>query len=102
MKYIVKFRCSNHKLAIETGRYVGIERNMRFCNICESNRLGDEYHIMFECPNEQVVHYRNLYLPLYFTNNHSVFKLCKLMVDLNNDRQLSIDVAKFIKNCKIL
>ena len=28
VKYIVKFRCSNHKLAVETGRYINIDRDL--------------------------------------------------------------------------
>ena len=31
-----KFRCVNHKLPIEKGRFVGIVRDDRICNLCNS------------------------------------------------------------------
>ena len=31
VRYILKFRTSNHKLAVEKGRYNNIERNQRYC-----------------------------------------------------------------------
>ena len=54
-RYIVKFRCSNHKLAIETGRYSGIDRNLRYCDMCNLDVLGDEYHFFFECVKPDIV-----------------------------------------------
>ena len=50
-KYVVKIRCSNHKLSIEKGRYNGIDRNLRHCDLCNMNTLGDEYHTFLECSN---------------------------------------------------
>ena len=42
-RYIVKLRCSNHKLAIETGRYSGIDRNLRYCDLCALDILGEKH-----------------------------------------------------------
>ena len=58
-RHIVKFRCSNHKLAIEKGRYSGIDRNLRYCDMCYLDVLGDEYHILFECVKPDIVNYVN-------------------------------------------
>ena len=44
-----KFRTLNHKLPIEYGRWHNITRNMRFCNLCNQNEIGDECHYMLEC-----------------------------------------------------
>ena len=44
-----KFRHVNHKLPIEKGRFFGIVREDRICNLCNSAKLGDEYHYIFEC-----------------------------------------------------
>ena len=44
---LCKYRLSNHKLPIEKGRYLNIERHDRKCVYC--NTLGDEYHYLFEC-----------------------------------------------------
>ena len=100
-RYIVKFRCSNHKLAIETGRYSGIERTLRFCNMCPSNVLGDEYHIFFECNNPDIVRLRKRFIPVYYTQNHSMFKFIKLM-KLVNDIKVGIRISSFIKDCNIV
>ena len=73
--YIVKFRCSNHKLAIGTGRYVGVMREDRHCDMCSMNTLGDEYHLFFECNNPDVEMLRRQYVPIYYRNHHSMYIL---------------------------
>ena len=41
LKYIVwKFSTVNHKLPIETGRYIRITRNERACKMCNIGQLG--------------------------------------------------------------
>ena len=47
---ITRWRLSNHKLFIETGRYSNppIPRNDRICVMC--NILEDEFHAIFKCP----------------------------------------------------
>ena len=47
-KYICKFRCLSHKLPIEKGRFLNIERNERICLLCNKNELGDEFHYLFK------------------------------------------------------
>ena len=32
---------------IETGRWTGIERNLRLCERCDV--IGDEFHFIYEC-----------------------------------------------------
>ena len=39
----------NRKLPIERCRYIGIARDDRMCNLCNSANLGDEYLFIFEC-----------------------------------------------------
>jgi hypothetical protein len=46
---LCKFRTTNHKLAVELGRYTNVLRSRRFCNICDEEILGDEYHFVLEC-----------------------------------------------------
>ena len=41
----------NHKLPIEIGRWQGIERKNRTCNICDKNEMGDEFHYILQCPS---------------------------------------------------
>ena len=46
---VCKFRTCNHKLPIETGRWHRIDRSERFCKLCNSNKIGDEFHFILEC-----------------------------------------------------
>ena len=51
-KSLAKFRCSSHKLAIETGRHMGILRGERLCTYCFNNNVDvveDEFQVFFEC-----------------------------------------------------
>ena len=43
------FRCGNHKLPIVVGRYTGIPKTKRLCNLCDAESLGDEFHYIFQC-----------------------------------------------------
>ena len=47
---LCRFRTTNHRFPIETGRWLNIERNERNCTLCNLNKLGDEYHYLLECP----------------------------------------------------
>ena len=44
---LCKFRTCNHKLAIERQRYHQIERHHRFCDMCDKDVIGDEFHFLF-------------------------------------------------------
>ena len=52
-KYITKFRLSDHKLLIETGRYTNIPREERKCKVC--NLVEDEIHFFFNCKSNENV-----------------------------------------------
>ena len=44
---LVKIRISNHKLMTETRRYNQTFHNDRFCPICNSGIIEDEFHFLF-------------------------------------------------------
>ena len=90
---MLKLRTSNHKLPIEKGRYVNLQHDERLCNLCDMNRLGDEYHFVMECPALQNL--RNQYLPRYYTNHPNFYKYTSLM-NMSNRKKL-LNFAKFIK-----
>ena len=48
-KVITRWRLSNHKLRVKTGRYCGIPRKDRLCYIC--NKIEDEKHAIYDCSN---------------------------------------------------
>ena len=46
---LAKFRTTNNRLPIEKGWWNNTERNERYCNLCNTNLIGDEFHYLFEC-----------------------------------------------------
>ena len=46
---IRNLRTSTHKLNIETGRYKGINRDERICELCVLNTVKTEIHFLTEC-----------------------------------------------------
>ena len=50
---LARFRCSNHKLAIEEGRHNAINLANRLCKFCDSIQVcvkEDEFHFLLICP----------------------------------------------------
>lgn len=99
-KNICKFRTANIKLPVETGRYIGIQRHDRICPLCNSG-VGDEFHYLFICDNNNVTLLRQKYIPAYFHINPNQHKM-KLMFT-NFHRQLLKNISLYIqKLVKIL
>lgn len=48
-KIIARYRLSSHHLAVEEGRWRGIERQHRTCRLCESLSIENEYHVFIAC-----------------------------------------------------
>ena len=94
--YIVKFRCSNHKLEIERGRYIGLERDLRYCKKCTLDMMGDEYHTFFECSNQDIVNLRKRFIPAYYQRNRSMYNFVKLLHEVS-DIKLGRRIASFIR-----
>lgn len=63
-KIMCKFRTANINLLIESGRWLGILRNERKCDLCKSD-IGDEFHYLFKCKHESVMFLRNRFIPKY-------------------------------------
>jgi hypothetical protein len=90
-----KFRLCNHKLPIEVGRHNNIERNIRFCTLCNKKDLGDEYHYLFVCDHFKQI--RRKFMPLICCKKPSVQKFCDLLSTLSIKTLLKI--ARF---CRII
>ncbi len=63
---ICKYRTNNTCLPKVTGIFkkTKAERHKRFCTLCNESKLGDEYHILFDCTNEKVVLHRLKYVSI--------------------------------------
>ena len=97
--FIAKFRLSNHKLPIEKGRYTNIMRELRYCELCNDNSLGDEFHLLCKCKNADVHRLRCKYIPRYFVTNPSMHKFVIFMKNIHK-RKYGVNLGKFLKSCK--
>ena len=94
-RMMVRFRLCNHKLAVERGRYNNVERHRRYCDICNENILGDEFHTLMECSNVEVKEYRKRTIQKYI-QNVNMYNFSHIMAEISNNHILAIDVAKYL------
>jgi hypothetical protein len=74
LRLLARFRLSCHHLAVETGRWSGIDIDQRVCTLCQSGAVQDEHHILFVCP--ALLATRNKYPALFtgrFTHVRQLF-----------------------------
>ena len=50
LHWILRFRMGSHHLPVEEGRHFNLPRASRVCNLCNTAALGDERHMLLECP----------------------------------------------------
>ena len=74
---LCKFRLGNSKLPIERGRYNNVPREQRYCELCNHNTIGDEFHFILECTvlNEL----RLNFLPKIYQKYPNAIKLSNLL-----------------------
>ena len=46
---LVNYRMCNHRLSIDTCRWVGLEGNQSACNLCHNGDIEDKLHYIFRC-----------------------------------------------------
>ena len=73
---LLKFRLSNHRLPVETGRRDNIPLEERKCNLCEKNDIGDEFHYLFVCSHFNSD--RKQFLKPYFYKRPNMIKFKEL------------------------
>lgn len=86
VRSICHFRISNHKLPIETGRWINIPRNQRYCPLCTNNEIGDEIHYLFICPFFQEE--RKLFIPDLLAKSTYDKNILQSLFNKNNDGNL--------------
>ena len=47
-------------LKIETDRYQGIPENLRYCHLCNTQSVENEFHFLFQCPSLSDVRNSNI------------------------------------------
>ena len=95
---ITRWRLSNHKLKIETGRYTKpfTPRNQRLCDCC--NLLEDEYHAIFVCA--KFISIRNKYTNLLQKNYTIQLFLNPTSSDVKSTAMMLHDIDKIINDGK--
>jgi hypothetical protein len=76
-RFLCRFRCMNHRLPIEYGRFIQMERSKRICKLCTDQSLGDEFHYVFKCSFFDSD--RKKHIPQSFTNVPNTLNFCELM-----------------------
>ena len=90
---ISKLRMSSHRLEIEAGRWVRVNRvpvNERKCVLC--NAMEDEYHFVLEC--QRYIETRKKCIPKYYWQRPSMRKFIELINTDNN--KLLRNVGSFV------
>ena len=87
-----KFRCGNHRLPVETGRWHNTPRTDRLCILCDSSDTGDEFHYIFSC--DYFKKERKQYLSSFYCNNVNTLKFEQLFGSKN--------IVELEKLCKFI
>ena len=90
--WITKFRTTNNRLPIETGRWLNIPKVDRICSLCQLE-VGDEFHFLLKC--QFLSNLRKQIFPNYFCNNPTIEKLVYLLN--SNYPPLLFKLHKYIK-----
>ena len=96
MYAMCKFKCTNHRMPIVSGRYSGISVDDRKCELCELNdhynKIGDEFHYLFNCPFFRED--RPKYIKRYYYSSPNTYKMTQLFNYVSDTEMLAL--AKFI------
>ncbi len=72
---LCKFRLSNHRLPVTTGRFNNIEYDQRLCKLCDRNVVGNETHYLYNCPFFKES--RQKYIASKYLNNSQMIEIFK-------------------------
>ncbi len=89
LRILLKFRMGCHSLPNVSGRWARIPRPQRLCMRCAQQVIGDERHLVFECPALQSV--RDRYPGLF---GAAIVTMQQFMWQLD-----IVGVAHFVMDC---
>ena len=98
---ISKLRLSSHRLAIESGRYTGTERQNRKCIFCTTNDIEDEFHFVLICPSYQNL--RMQFIKRFYYRNPSMMKFVQLLNSTGKTlKNLALYISKAFEERNLL
>ena len=74
-------------------RYNNVERHHRFCEICNLETVGDEYHYLFECNNEELVELRKRCVSNYYRVRPNMYTFIEFMSSFSNITYTAINCS---------
>ena len=92
---LCKFRYGSHRLPINTGRFVNVNRDERICGLCTEQKRGDEFHYLFDCQALKVE--RSECLKKYYRTRPNTLKMEQLF-NSKNKKELS----KLARFCRVI
>ena len=95
---VAKFRTCNNRLPVNIGRYQGVSREDRVCNKCDDGVVGDEFHVLLECTDMEIVRIREMYIPNYYTTWPTQYKYVSFMQNTSTSviNKLSLFLRKVL------
>lgn len=78
---LLKFRTTNHRLPVETGRWINMPYNDRSCVLCNTSKIADEFHYILECSALTIIRKEYLHCRYYIRPN--VIKFYEIMSSSN-------------------
>jgi hypothetical protein len=100
-----KFRCSNHKLQVETGRHLNITFQNRVCNVCSQININMtyvdcEYHAFFHCAKYTSI--RNQFLFNWYNSGTDLNNFYDLLStnDFETIRKLAVYIFYLMNSIK--
>jgi hypothetical protein len=91
---LCKFRITNHKLPIETGRWNNIDVSTEYVQNETILTTGDEYHYIMEC--EHFSNFRNRFIVTNSRERPNILKFKQIMSAYQ--KQNLEKICKFIRN----
>ena len=79
-------------------RYINTLLHYRKCNLCNCKQVGDEYHYLYICEYQDIIRFRQKFIPEYYYRRPSTEKM-KGHLFYCNVRVLK-NLARFVNNLK--
>ena len=92
---LTKLRLSNHKLRIEVGRHMGLQKEERVCEVCNED-IEDEIHFLVKCKHYEPLRRSLLETCMQLKPNFMFYSDEEKFIYLMTNHSLLGNVSKFI------
>ena len=89
---MTKFRTLNHKMPIQKGRMMNVNRDERYCSKCMKRDLGDEFHYLFVC--DFFANERKELLKGFYYKHPNVLRFATLLG--SHKKKMLLELSKFM------